>query len=62
MNKITKSIYTALAISMLVFPIAGCGNDDDEDDKGKEENGVHKPKDENFSTDEKKDMQEQGDQ
>jgi len=45
MNKIKKSIYTVLAISMLVFPLAGCGNDDEDESKGEEKNGVHKPKD-----------------
>lgn len=63
MGKLKRGLYTMLAVSMLVFPLAGCGNnDEDESDKGKEENGVHKPKDDTFSTDEKEDMQEQEDQ
>jgi len=62
MHKIKKSIYTVLAISMLVFPLAGCGNDDEDEDKGKEENGVHVPDDEVQSTDEKEDQATQADQ
>lgn len=39
-----KSIYTVLAISMLVFLLSGCDNDDEDESKGEEKNGVHKPK------------------
>jgi len=45
MGKLKRGLYATLAVSMLVFPLAGCGNDEDESAKGKEENGVHKPKD-----------------
>uniref|UniRef100_UPI003F563D39 hypothetical protein n=1 Tax=Staphylococcus shinii TaxID=2912228 RepID=UPI003F563D39 len=62
MDKIKKGLYTFLAFVALTLPLAGCGNEEEEADKGKEEQGVHKPKDEVFSTDEKKDMQEQADQ
>ena len=41
MNKYIKIVYT----SLVTLALAGCGNDEDEADKGKEENGVHKPKD-----------------
>lgn len=45
MDKIKKGLYTFLAFVALTLPLAGCGNDEDEADKGKEEQSVHKPKD-----------------
>lgn len=54
MDKIKKGLYTFLAFVALTLPLAGCGNEEDEADKGKEEQSVHKPKDKVFSTDEKR--------
>ena len=45
MNKYIKIVYTSLVTLALTFSLAGCGNDEDEADKGKEKNSVHKPKD-----------------
>jgi len=57
-----SKIITLLTLSVLVISLVGCSKDEDESTKGKEENGVHKPKDKTFSSDEKKDIQEQADQ
>ncbi|MGJ7589093.1 hypothetical protein [Staphylococcus shinii] len=45
MYRYIKVIYIPLFIVSLTLPLAGCGNDEEEADKGTEEQGVHKPKD-----------------
>ncbi|MDN0189214.1 hypothetical protein QI294_12030 [Staphylococcus saprophyticus] len=43
MEKFKRAIFSLFAITLLTVPLAGCGNDESENDGGKEENGVHQP-------------------
>lgn len=45
MEKFKRALFSVFAVSLLTLPLAGCGNDEEDNDGGKEENSVHVPED-----------------